>query len=85
MVQLYVHDEVASVSPPLRLLRCFRRVTLAPGEQRTLHFRLTRHDLAIVQSDLQWQANPGNYRIYVGDSSTATDHVDVTLEAPATP
>lgn len=85
VVQLYVHDEVASVSPPLRLLRGFRRVTLAPGEQRTLHFRLTRRDLAIVQSDLRWQANPGNYRIYVGDSSTATDHVDVVLEAPATP
>lgn len=85
VVQLYVHDEVASVSPPLRLLRGFQRVTLAPGQQRTLQFDLTRRDLAIVQSDLRWQANPGNYRIYVGDSAAATGHVDIRLAPPATP
>ncbi len=85
VVQLYVHDTVASVSPPLRLLRRFRRVTLVPGQSRNVTFHLKRHDLAIYQRDLKREAEPGTYQIYVGGSSQASKHADFTLQpAPST-
>jgi beta-glucosidase len=44
VVQVYIHDPVASISQPVRRLRGFERVTLGPGEKRTVTFTLDRHD-----------------------------------------
>jgi beta-glucosidase len=80
VVQLYVHDRVASRSPPVRLLKGFRRVELAPGETKTVEFVLRPADLAFVRGDGTWGTEPGRYEIYVGGDSRATDTAHFTLD-----
>jgi beta-glucosidase len=81
VVQLYIHDKIASVSPPVRLLRKFKRVSLAPGQSKVVKFHLNRHDLAIDQRDLERKAAPGAYQIFIGGDSTTTHHADFRLQA----
>ncbi|MGN6279825.1 MAG: glycoside hydrolase family 3 N-terminal domain-containing protein [Sphingomonas sp.] len=72
VAQLYVHDEVASVSPPVRQLKGFERVALKPGEWRDVTFTLTPADLAFSRRDMTWGTEPGAYTLYVGGDSNAT-------------
>lgn len=69
VVQLYVRDEVASLTRPVRQLRGFRRIGLAPGETRTVTFELTADDLAFHGPDLTRIVEPGAFRVSVGPSS----------------
>ncbi len=82
VVQLYLRDRVADVSRPVRQLRGFRRVTLAPGESRQVTFTITPSMLAFTRRDMSWGTEPGVYDVYVGGDSTATDHARFTLVAP---
>ena len=69
VVQLYVHDEVASVTRPVRALAGFRRVSLKPGEARTLDFQLTAKELGLYNRDMKFVVEPGKFRVFVGGSS----------------
>ncbi len=69
VVQLYVHDEVASVTRPVRTLAGFRRVSLKPGEARTVDFQLTSKELGLYNKDMKFVVEPGKFRVYVGGSS----------------
>jgi beta-glucosidase len=69
VVQLYVRDEVASLSRPVIQLRSFAKIHLTPGESREVSFRLTTADLAFLGSDGRWIAEPGSFRLMVGASS----------------
>lgn len=69
VVQLYVRDEVASLSRPVIQLRGFAKVTLAPGESREVSFPLTAADLAFYGLDGRWVTEPGSFRLMVGASS----------------
>ncbi len=69
VVQLYVHDEVASVTRPVRALAGFRRVSLKPGEARTLDFQLTSKELGLYNKDMKFVVEPGKFRVFVGGSS----------------
>ncbi|GAA4636669.1 glycoside hydrolase family 3 N-terminal domain-containing protein [Actinoallomurus vinaceus] len=71
VVQLYLHDPVASISQPVRRLRGFQRVTLAPGETRTLTFRLDKQDVGFYDNSGRFVVEPGTIDVYTGDSSTA--------------
>jgi beta-glucosidase len=79
VVQLYVHDRVASVSPPLRLLKGFQRVTVPAGGATEVRFILRPRDLAIRRVDGTVGTEPGDYDIYVGDDATATASAAFTL------
>ncbi|RAP57825.1 glycoside hydrolase family 3 N-terminal domain-containing protein [Oleiagrimonas sp. MCCC 1A03011] len=81
VVQLYVHDKVASRSPPLRLLKGFQRVMLAPGQSTEVTFTLRASDLAFDRGDGSWGMEPGAYDLYVGGDSTATLQSSFTLDA----
>lgn len=70
VVQLYIHDVVASRTRPVRELKGFRKVTLDPGEARQVAFTLTRADLAFW-SDGAMQAEPGVFRLWISNSSAA--------------
>ncbi len=70
VVQLYIRDEVASFTPAVRSLRGFRRITLAPGESRTVTFVLRPADLAHPGEDLRSVVEPGFFTVGVGTSST---------------
>src|SRR5881397_552604 len=69
VVQLYVHDEVASVTRPVRQLAGFRRISLKPGEARTLDFQLTSKELGLYNRDMKFVVEPGKFRVFVGGSS----------------
>ncbi len=79
VVQLYVHDLVASVTRPVKELRGFRRVSLAPGETQTVTFELTPDHLACYDVDMRFRVEPGEFRLLVGTSSRDQDLTGVTL------
>ena len=69
VVQLYVRDEEASVARPVIELRGFQRLHLAPGECRTVAFRLSTEQLAYIDADYRRVVEPGTVRLFVGRSS----------------
>jgi beta-glucosidase len=69
VVQLYVRDEEASVTRPVKELRGFRRVHLAAGERRRVTFRLAAEQLAFTGLDGHLVLEPGRVRVMVGTSS----------------
>lgn len=71
VVQLYVRDKVASVTRPARELRGFQRVTLAPGERKTVTFTLGPAELRFVDEQMRRVVEPGLFDLMVGTSSAA--------------
>jgi beta-glucosidase len=71
VVQLYIHDPVASISQPIRRLRGFERVTLEPGETRTVTFRLDASDFGFYDNRGRFVVEPGQIDVYAGNSSSA--------------
>jgi len=69
VVKLYVRDEVASVTRPVRELRGFERITLEPGQSRTVSFTLEPDDLAFFDQRMQRVVEPGFFTVWVGASS----------------
>ncbi|MEP7054127.1 MAG: beta-glucosidase BglX [Actinomycetota bacterium] len=71
VVQLYIHDPVASLSQPVRRLRGFQRVTLNPGEKKTVTFTLNSSDFGFYDNGGKFVVEPGRIDVYAGDSSAA--------------
>jgi beta-glucosidase len=69
VAQLYVRDEVASVARPVRELKGFKRVTLQPGERRSITFILYADQLAFHDGGVRLVVEPGAFEIMVGGSS----------------
>ena len=72
VVQLYIHDPVASIEQPVRRLRGFQRVTLAPGDTQTVSFTLDKSDFGFYDNRGQFVVEPGEIDVYAGDSSAAS-------------
>lgn len=66
VVQLYVRDEAASVIQPERQLKQFKKIFLKKGESGVVDFILTDDDLKMLNRDLQWVVEPGEFRIFIG-------------------
>jgi beta-glucosidase len=79
VVQLYIHDPVASIEQPVRRLRGFQRVTLKPGETQTVSFTLDRSDFGYYDNSGRFVVEPGEIDVYAGDSSTADDEASFTV------
>lgn len=69
VVQLYIRDVVSRVARPVKELKGFKRVTLKPGEKKTVVFKLTLDDLAYFGPDMRRVVEPGEFKIMVGSSS----------------
>ncbi len=69
VVQVYVTDVAASVTRPVKQLRAFERVSLAPGESKTLAFTLGPRDLGLLDARFRWTVEPGEFRITAATSS----------------
>jgi beta-glucosidase len=69
VVQLYLRDEAASVTRPLRSLKGFGRVSLEPGEAREVRFTLRPEDLSLYDLTMRRVVEPGAFRVFVGGSS----------------
>jgi beta-glucosidase len=79
VVQLYIRDLVSSVTRPVKELKGFERITLAPGERRTVAFDVTPEHLAFYDIDMAWRVEPGEFRLMVGSSSRDEDLQSVVL------
>ncbi|MEO6522917.1 MAG: beta-glucosidase BglX [Mucilaginibacter sp.] len=69
VVQLYIQDMVASVVRPLKELKDFQKVSLKPGESKTVRFVIDNEKLSFYNNDLQWVAEPGKFRLMIGSAS----------------
>jgi len=69
VVQLYVQDMAGSVTRPVKELKGFKRVALAPGETRRLTFHLDLSQLAFYDRQMRFVVEPGEFGVYVGSSS----------------
>lgn len=82
VVQLYVHDRVASRVRPVRELKAFEKIALAPGQARDVVFRLDRGQLAFTNSEGVFTAEPGLFDLWVCASSADGEPVRFELLAP---
>jgi len=80
--QLYVHQRVASVTQPVLQLKGFQRVTLEPGETKTIAFNITPEMLRMLNADMHRVVEPGVFDVMVGPSSDQTSTVALTVVGP---
>jgi beta-glucosidase len=71
VVQLYIHDPVASIAQPVRRLRGFNRVTLTAGQTRTVTFTLGIDDVGFYDNQARFLVETGQIEVYAGTSSAA--------------
>jgi beta-glucosidase len=83
VVQLYVRDDEASVTRPVIELKRFQRVTLRPGERRTISFDLQPDDLALWNPDMKHVVEPGTFTISAGANSVDLKSSRLTVTATA--
>ena len=69
VVELYLRDDYSSVISFEKMLRGFDRVSLAPGETKTVHFTLTPKQLELYNRDNHWVVEPGRFTVMIGASS----------------
>ncbi|SEO32577.1 beta-glucosidase [Luteibacter sp. UNC138MFCol5.1] len=80
VVQLYIHDRVASRVRPVRELKAFRKIMLAPGESEDVSFELTRRDLAFTHRDgTTFDAEPGEFDVWIAGSSASGESARFVL------
>ncbi len=82
VVQLYIRDEVSRATRPVMELKGFRRITLAPGERRTVTFEVGPEQLSYHGPDLKRIVEPGRFRLMVGGSSAELKSVGLDVVAP---
>ena len=80
VVQVYIHQRAGSASRPIRELKGFERVALAPGEQKVVSFPLGKDELSYWSSqERKWVEEPESFDVWVGGDSTATPHTTLQL------
>jgi beta-glucosidase len=79
VVQLYIRDDISSVTRPVLELKAFRRVTLKPGEKRTVVFDIRPADLAFYNIDMKRVVEPGSFTILAGPDSVQLKSVKLLV------
>jgi len=69
VVQLYVRDDVASITRPVKELKGFRRIHLAAGADATVDFTLRADDLSLLDASMRRVVEPGTFTVWVGPNS----------------
>jgi beta-glucosidase len=80
VVQLYVHDVIASVTRPVKQLRAFQRVALKPGESKVVTLPIGPEALWLIDQNMQRRVEPGDFEILVGNSSNTTLKAMLTVK-----
>lgn len=70
IVQLYLRDEISSVTTYTKVLRGFERISLKAGEEQTVHFRLRPQDLGLWDKNMNFRVELGSFKVMLGASST---------------
>jgi beta-glucosidase len=81
VVQLYIRDEVSSVTRPIKELRGFRRISLEPGQTQTVEFRLGFEELSFLNRDMKRVVEPGTFKIMIGGNSIDLEDATLTVVA----
>jgi beta-glucosidase len=80
--QMYIHQKIASVTRPLKELKGFQRITLKPGEKKTVEFTITPESLAMLNTDMHKVVEPGEFELMVGPDSEHTTTVNLRVLGP---
>jgi beta-glucosidase len=83
VVQLYLRDDAASFTRPVRQLRGFTRVSLEPGQSKQITFTLDQDDFALLDENLQRIVEPGTFAVFVGGSSETDNAATFKVTKPA--
>ncbi|MEJ2884493.1 beta-glucosidase BglX [Pedobacter sp. GR22-6] len=79
VVQLYIRDLVGSSTRPVKELKGFQKISLNPGEHKTINFSISAEDLKFYNSDLKFLAEPGDFNLYIGGNSRDLNMLKFTL------
>jgi len=79
IVQLYIHQKVSSSARPVKELKDFARITLEPGEKRTLRFKIDASKLSHWTAAMQYDTEPGIFELMPGSSSVSTQKVNLRV------
>lgn len=80
VVQLYVQDVTGSTVHPVKDMRGFEKISLEPGESRQVSFHITEDMLRYYDIQMQYICEPGEFRIYIGDSSDTENYATIVRE-----
>ena len=69
VVQLYVRDLLSSIAQPNKQLKGFQRISLQSGESKEISFDITKETLQMLNENMKWVVEPGDFRIMIGPSS----------------
>lgn len=75
-VQLYIRDMVGSITRPVKELKGFQKIELAPGESKKVEFTISVDDLKFYNSNLQYIAEPGDFKVFIGTNSRDVKEAD---------
>ncbi len=78
-VQLYIRDMVGSITRPVMELKGFQKIELEPGESKKVEFTISVNDLKFYNSNLQYVAEPGDFKIFIGTNSRDVKESDFKL------
>ena len=84
VVQLYIRDEVSAATRPVKELRGFQRVTLAPGETRTISFDVGPDQLSYHGPDMKRVVEPGQFALLLGGNSVDVQSIALTVDSKRT-
>ena len=70
-VELYSHDQYASITPSMKRLRAFQKISLKAGESQTVNFTIDRNDLAFVNAKLKTVTEAGDFDLMIGDQKVS--------------
>ncbi len=79
VLQLFIRDDVSSVTRPVKELKDFKRVSLEPGEQKSIQFIISSDKLSFYDINMNYLVEPGEFTLYLGTSSRDEDLQTITL------
>lgn len=79
VVQLYIRDLVGSVTRPVKELKGFKKIMLEPGKSEQVQFELTKDDLAFYTREMEFEAEAGDFKVFVGTNSRDVLEADFEL------
>lgn len=80
VVQLYIHDLVASITRPVKELKGFQKIFLRKGESKAVRFEITSEDLKFYNQQLDFVAEPGDFKLYIGTNAETVKETLFTLQ-----
>ena len=81
IVQLYIHDKVASVARPVKELKDFEKINLKKGETKTVKFTINEETISMYNIDMKWIAEPGEFDVWISTSSDdESQHLKFSLK-----